>query len=126
MWPGELPEVRTPGRLAQAWGGSGLGDTLSLGQSDGREDAEATGSSPARLHVLARQAGSGVMFDHGGARARASWPHGCPSSMGGRPLGWCWDRISRPGHSPGQSRRGSLRGQRGRADLQGGARARGN
>ena len=34
--------------MAQAWGDSGLGDTLSLGQSDGREDAEATGLVPSK------------------------------------------------------------------------------
>ena len=84
------------------------------------------GSSPAGLRVLVRQAGSGIMFDHGGARGSASQPHGSPSSVGGRPLGWSWDRITRPGHSPSQSRRGSLRGQRGTADPQDGARARGN
>ena len=47
-WPGELPEVRTLGRLAQAWAGLGLGDMLSLGQSDGREDVEAAGLVPSR------------------------------------------------------------------------------
>lgn len=60
--------------------------------------------------------GSGVMFNCGGARGSASWPHSCPSSC--------------PWMAPGQSNKacsltdqplgGSLRGPRGRAEAPGG------
>lgn len=124
---GSVPGSPDTGRLAQAWAGSGLGDTLSLGQSDGREDAEATGPSPAGCGAGEAGRVRGQCLTMGESPGQGSLATRQSKQRGrAAPFGWSWDRITRPGHSPGQSRRGSLRGQRGRADPQGRARARGN
>lgn len=106
--------------------GSGLGGLLSVGQLDkwgGRR--RHWGLLPAGLCVLGAVGRVRVMFNCGGAQGSASWLHCCPSGVGGRSLGWFQDRITRAGHSPDRSCKGSLQGQRGRADLQGGPGAQG-
>lgn len=118
------PGPPTQVRLQRASVGPGLGGRPSVGQLDKRgRPQEAAGPVPPGFRVSMQPAGSGVMFNCGAAQGSASWPHGCPSSVGGRSLGWSWERITRPGHSPEQSRRGSLRGLVGRADPPGRGRS---